>query len=61
MNIKWKCKLNKPFPPQLLLDHDVCPGIETLTKTDKVGFLNPRRKRRREGDRFRQGWGADRK
>jgi hypothetical protein len=29
----WKCKLNKPFPPQLLLGHDVCAGIETLTKT----------------------------
>jgi hypothetical protein len=27
----WKCKLNKPFPPQLLLGHDVCAGIETLT------------------------------
>ena len=29
----WKCKLNKPFPPQLLLGHDICAGIETLTKT----------------------------
>jgi hypothetical protein len=29
----WKCKLNKPFPPQLLLGHDVCAGIETLAKT----------------------------
>jgi hypothetical protein len=29
----WKCKLNKPFPPQVLLGHDVCAGIETLTKT----------------------------
>jgi hypothetical protein len=29
----WKCKLNKPFPPQLLLGHDVCAGIETLNKT----------------------------
>jgi hypothetical protein len=29
----WKCKLNKPFPPQLLLGHDVPAGIETLTKT----------------------------
>jgi hypothetical protein len=29
----WKCKLNKPFPPQLLLGYDVCAGIETLTKT----------------------------
>jgi hypothetical protein len=28
----WKCKLNKPFLPQLLLGHDVCAGIETLTK-----------------------------
>ena len=28
----WKWKLNKPFPPQLLLGHDVCAGIETLTK-----------------------------
>jgi hypothetical protein len=26
----WKCKPNKPFPPQLLLGHDVCAGIETL-------------------------------
>jgi hypothetical protein len=34
----WKCKLNKPFPRQLLLDHDVCAGIETLTKT--LGILN---------------------
>jgi hypothetical protein len=32
----WKCKLNKPFPPQLLLGHDVCAGIETLAKTDVV-------------------------
>jgi hypothetical protein len=32
----WKCKLNKPFPPQLLLGHDVCAGIETLTKTDQT-------------------------
>jgi hypothetical protein len=29
----WKSKLNKPFPPQLLLGHDVCAGIESLTKT----------------------------
>jgi hypothetical protein len=29
----WKSKLNKPFPPQVLLGHDVCAGIETLTKT----------------------------
>jgi hypothetical protein len=29
----WKYKLNKPFPPQLLLGHDVYAGIETLTKT----------------------------
>jgi hypothetical protein len=29
----WKSKLNKPFPPQLLLGHDVCVGIDTLTKT----------------------------
>jgi hypothetical protein len=28
----WKSKLNKPFPPQVLLGHDVCAGIETLTK-----------------------------
>jgi hypothetical protein len=26
----WKCKLNKPFPPQVLLGHDICAGIETL-------------------------------
>jgi hypothetical protein len=32
----WKCKLNKPFPPQLLLGHDVCAGIETLTKTGSL-------------------------
>jgi hypothetical protein len=32
----WKCKLNKPFPPQLLLGHDVCAGIETLTKTGGI-------------------------
>ena len=30
----WKCKLNKPFPPQLLLGHDACAGIETLTKAN---------------------------
>ena len=24
----------KPFPPQLLLGHDVYAGIETLTKTN---------------------------
>jgi hypothetical protein len=29
----WKCKLNKLFPPQLLLGHDVCAGLETLAKT----------------------------
>ena len=29
----WKLKLNKPFPPNLLLGHDICAGIETLTKT----------------------------
>jgi hypothetical protein len=29
----WKCKLNKPFPPHLLLGHDICAGIETLTET----------------------------
>ena len=28
----WKCKPNKPFPHHLLLGHDVCAGIETLTK-----------------------------
>jgi hypothetical protein len=28
----WKYKLNKPFPPQVLLDYDVCAGIETLNK-----------------------------
>jgi hypothetical protein len=33
-----KCKLNKPFPPSLLLGHDVCAGIETPTKTDPVYF-----------------------
>jgi hypothetical protein len=31
-----KCKLNKPFPPQLLLGHDVCIGIETMTKTQSL-------------------------
>jgi hypothetical protein len=30
-----KCKLNKPFPPQLLLGHDVCAGIEALRHTLK--------------------------
>jgi hypothetical protein len=25
-----------PFLPNLLLDHDVCAGIETLTKTESV-------------------------
>jgi hypothetical protein len=25
--------MNKPFPPQLVLGHDVCAGIEMLTKT----------------------------
>jgi hypothetical protein len=29
----WKCKPNKSFPPKLLLGHDVCARIETLTKT----------------------------
>jgi hypothetical protein len=29
----WKYKLNKPSPPNLLLGHDVCAEIETLTKT----------------------------
>ena len=29
----WKCKPNKPFPPQLASCHDVFAGIETLTKT----------------------------
>jgi hypothetical protein len=32
-----KCQINKPFPPNLLLGHDLCAGIETLTKTaDKL-------------------------
>jgi hypothetical protein len=35
----WKSKLNKPFPANLLLVHDVCAGIETLTKTVGFGFL----------------------
>jgi hypothetical protein len=34
----WKCKPNKPFPPQLLLGPDVCAGIETLTETNTEGF-----------------------
>ena len=29
----WKCKLNIPFPPNLLLVRDVYAGIELLTKT----------------------------
>jgi hypothetical protein len=33
----WKCKLNKPFPPQLLLGHDVCAGIETERGGGKRG------------------------
>jgi hypothetical protein len=39
----WKYKLNKPFPPQLLLGHDVCAGIETLTKTNALlpSLLSP--------------------
>jgi hypothetical protein len=37
----WKCKLNKPFPPQLLLGHDVCVGIETLTKTVALHLTLP--------------------
>jgi hypothetical protein len=36
----WKSKLNKPFPPQVLLGHDVCAGIETLTKTPKIPCLD---------------------
>ena len=32
----WKYKLNKPSPPNLLLGHDVCAGIETLTKTQTL-------------------------
>jgi hypothetical protein len=42
----WKCKLNKPFSLQLLLGHDVCAGIETLTKIYTLfvfvclGFVN---------------------
>ena len=35
----WKSKLNKPFPPQVLLGHDVCAGIETLTKTTSLNGL----------------------
>jgi hypothetical protein len=35
----WKCKLNKPFPPNLLLGHDVCAGIETLTKSIDKSFV----------------------
>jgi hypothetical protein len=36
----WKSKLNKPFPPQVLLGHDVCAGIETLIKTvSNVSFI----------------------
>ena len=34
-----KCKLNKPFPPQLLLGHNVCTGIETLTKTRVIDII----------------------
>jgi hypothetical protein len=37
----WKCKPNKPFPPQLLLGHDVCAGIETLTKTTNEPPFQP--------------------
>ena len=39
----WKNKLNKPFPHQVLLGHDVCAGIETLTKTNNgtEKVLNP--------------------
>jgi hypothetical protein len=38
----WKCKLNKPFPSQLLLGHDVCAGIETLTKTGSKSCTHKR-------------------
>jgi len=30
-----KCQPRKPFPPQLLLGHDVCAGVEALTKTGR--------------------------
>jgi hypothetical protein len=36
-NISW---IN-PFLPNLFLGHDVCAGIETLTKTDKEATLKP--------------------
>jgi hypothetical protein len=32
----WESKLNKPFPPQVLLGHDVCAGIKTLIKTAEI-------------------------
>ena len=32
----WKRKLNKPLPPQLLLGHDTCAGMETLIKTPSM-------------------------
>jgi hypothetical protein len=46
-----------PFLPNLLLGHDVCAGIETLTKTGRRGWIfvgeHPLRGKR-EG---RWGWG----
>jgi hypothetical protein len=37
----WKSKLNKPFPPQVLLGHDACAEIETLTKTPTLSTSGP--------------------
>jgi hypothetical protein len=39
MNSNVHSKLNKPFPPQVLFGHDVCAGIETLTKTLSINFF----------------------
>jgi hypothetical protein len=41
-----------PFLPNLLLGHDVCAGIETLTKTEGKG--SKREKERKEGRQRRR-------
>jgi hypothetical protein len=47
------------FLPNLLLGHDVCAGIETLTKTGKRGSWELERKGRERGTRTGVGgdWG----
>jgi hypothetical protein len=48
----WKYKLNKPFPPQVLLGHDVCAGIETLTKT-----VTKKQRKKRDTKVEARSWG----